>query len=115
MGWEWLGEIWEEEDEDEDEDDEQRGVAHHGDVGARRAAHHRHRTDAQRAEGQFVELRDGAPVRLRPWSIRYCSPRELDAMAAAAGLALHERWEDFARQAFTLDSPRHVSVYGRPT
>jgi SAM-dependent methyltransferase len=66
----------------------------------------------QRAQGHFVHLADGAPVRLRPWSIRYAPPAELDAMATAAGLSLRERWEDFHRRAFTDDSPRHVSVYG---
>jgi SAM-dependent methyltransferase len=68
----------------------------------------------QRAQGQFVHLADGAAVRLRPWSIRYAAPAELDAMAKAAGLSLHQRWEDFQRHPFTVDSPRHVSVYRRP-
>jgi SAM-dependent methyltransferase len=67
----------------------------------------------QRAHGHFVHLADGAPVRLRPWSIRYAPPAELDAMAAAAGLALRERWEDFQGRPFAADSPRHVSVYER--
>jgi SAM-dependent methyltransferase len=65
----------------------------------------------QRAHGLFVHLADGAPVRLRPWSIRYAPTSELDAMAAAAGLALRERWEDFHGRPFGADSPRHVSVY----
>ena len=65
----------------------------------------------QRAEGHFVHLADGAPVRLRPWSIRYAPPGELDAMAAAAGLVLAERWADFHRHPFAEDSDRHVSVY----
>jgi trans-aconitate methyltransferase len=67
---------------------------------------------SQRAEGHFVHLADGAAVRLRPWSIRYAPPTELDAMATAAGLSLRERWEDFHRRPFTAESPRHVSVYG---
>jgi SAM-dependent methyltransferase len=67
----------------------------------------------QRADGHFVHLADGAPVRLRPWSIRYAPPAELDAMAIAAGLILDERWEGFDRQPFGADSPRHVSVYAR--
>ena len=36
--------------------------------------------------GQFVELTEAGGVRLRPWSLRYAPPAELDAMAAAAGL-----------------------------
>ena len=67
----------------------------------------------QRAQGHFVHLADGAAVRLRPWAIRYAPPAELDAMAAGAGLSLRERWEDFHRCPFTVDSPRHVSVYVR--
>jgi hypothetical protein len=70
-----------------------------------------HDSFRQRAEGHFVHLADGAPVRLRPWSIRYAPPDELDAMAAAAGLGLAERWADFHRHPFTEDSDRHVSVY----
>jgi SAM-dependent methyltransferase len=73
-----------------------------------------HDPAGQRAYGHFVHLADGAAVRLRPWSIRYAPPVELDAMATAAGLALHERWENFHRHPFTGDSARHVSVYGRP-
>ena len=72
-----------------------------------------HDASSQRADGHFVHLADGAPVRLRPWSIRYAPPAELDAMAAAAGLSLTERWEGFDRRPFGADSPRHVSVYAR--
>jgi len=72
-----------------------------------------HHPDEQRAEGQFIQLVDGGSVRLRPWSIRYATVPELDGMAAAAGLTLHERWEDVAGRPFDADSPRHVSVYGR--
>jgi SAM-dependent methyltransferase len=68
----------------------------------------------QRAEGHFVHLVQGEPVRLRPWSIRYAPPEELDGMAAAAGLALRHRWADFHRRPFGVDSTRHVSVYEVP-
>lgn len=71
--------------------------------------------DNQRAEGQFVELSEAGGVRLRPWSIRYADPIELDAMAAAAGLELRTRWEDFDRHPFSAESERHVSVYGLAT
>lgn len=67
----------------------------------------------QRAHGQFVSLVDGERVRLRPWSVRYAPPDELDAMAAAAGLVVAERWEDFERRPFHDASPRHVTVYAR--
>ena len=70
-----------------------------------------HDPATQRAHGQFVHFVDGERVRLRPWSIRYASPDELDAMAAAAGFAVAERWEDFARRPYDADSPQHVTVY----
>ena len=67
--------------------------------------------DEQSAEGQFVEFTETGGVRLRPWSIRYTSPSQLDDMAAAAGLSCRHRWQTFARDPFTPDSTRHVSVY----
>ena len=65
----------------------------------------------QRAHGHFVSFVDGERVRLRPWAVRYAPPAELDAMAAAAGLVVAERWEDFDRHPFEDTSPRHVTVY----
>jgi SAM-dependent methyltransferase len=73
----------------------------------------RHHPDHQQADGHFVELRDGEPVRLRPWAVRYATPAQLDEMAAGAGLSLQHRWEDVAGLPFGPQSPRHVSVYGR--
>lgn len=75
----------------------------------------RHDPSTQVAEGQFVELSEAAGVRLRPWSIRYTTPDQLDAMAAAAGLELEARHEDAGRTPFDPEtSPRHLSVYRRP-
>jgi SAM-dependent methyltransferase len=71
----------------------------------------RHDPDHQRAAGQFVELTDGGGVRLRPWSIRYATPAQLDAIAAAAGFAVEHRWEAFGRVPFDDGSSRHVTVY----
>lgn len=72
-----------------------------------------HDAAGQRAEGQFVELTEAGGVRLRPWSIRYSAPDELDTMAARVGLALRERWGGFDRSTFGDDSELHVSVYAR--
>jgi len=66
----------------------------------------------QRVDGQLVELRDGS-VRLHPWSIRYLSPDQLDAMAAGAGLALEARWGGWHRRPLAADDPSHVSLYRR--
>ncbi len=65
----------------------------------------------QTAEGQFIEFTESGGVRLRPWSIRYASPGELDEMAVEAGFVLRERWESFDGELFTDASARHVSVY----
>lgn len=66
---------------------------------------------AQRAEGQYVDITEAGGVRLRPWSIRWVTPAQLDEMAHAAGLELLHRWEDFAQAEFDGESPRHVSVF----
>jgi hypothetical protein len=67
--------------------------------------------DGQTVAGQFVELADGAPVRLRPYRLRWSRPAELDEWASAAGLVLAERLADVHGGEFTDDSPFHVSVY----
>lgn len=73
----------------------------------------RNNPDAQLAAGQFIELRDGQPVRLRPWAIRYTTVEELDRMAIETGFALENRWADADRSRFDADSTRHISVYRR--
>jgi hypothetical protein len=70
-----------------------------------------HDPHAQRAHGHFVSFVDGERVRLRPWSVRYAPPAELDAMAAAAGLVATERWAGYDRGPFDADSSHHVTVY----
>ena len=67
--------------------------------------------EQQVAEGQFVELTEAGGVRLRPWSIRYSSPAELDRMADAAGFDVEHRWASFDRSTFHDDADRHVTVY----
>jgi SAM-dependent methyltransferase len=71
----------------------------------------RHDSDRQLAAGQFVELTESGGVRLRPWSIRYATPAQLDGLARAAGFDLEHRWAGFGGAPFDSDSPRHVSVY----
>jgi SAM-dependent methyltransferase len=67
--------------------------------------------ERQRIEGQFVQLSEAGGVRLRPWSIRWATPEQLDAMAHATGLRLADRRADMSGTPFTDDSPHHVSVY----
>lgn len=72
-----------------------------------------HDPAGQRAEGQFVELTEAGGVRMRPWSIRYAPPVELDAMAAVAGLLLEHRWQGFDDPTWDDEADRHVSIYRR--
>jgi SAM-dependent methyltransferase len=65
----------------------------------------------QRAEGQFVHLSQSGGVRLRPWSIRWATPAQLDEMADRAGLTLVDRSSDMAGAGFDDDSSQHVSIY----
>jgi len=69
--------------------------------------------DAHTMHGRFTETHpDGRTVH-RDWTIRWATPAEIDAMAAAAGLVCEQRWASYARDVFDDDSVRHVSVYGR--
>lgn len=70
---------------------------------------------AQTVDGQFVELTDGEPVRLRPFRLRWSYPAELDSWAAATGLGVAERHADVDRSPFDDDSSFHVTVYRRAT
>jgi len=45
---------------------------------------------------------------------RYVWPQELDLMARFAGLTLHHLWSDWHRNAFSSDSPSHISVWRKP-
>ena len=66
----------------------------------------------QVVDGQMVEL-SAAGVRLRPWSIRYRTPEQLDALTAAAGFDLEVRWRDWRGAAFDPEGPHQVVVYRR--
>ena len=70
---------------------------------------------SQQAEGQFIEITEAGGVRLRPWSVRWATPEQLDAMATAAGLVLDARHADMAGTPFDSESTQHVSVYRRLT
>jgi len=74
------------------------------------------RTEAadQQAFGQFIELRDGHPVRLRPWAIRWATVEQLDTMAEGAGLSLESRWAGWNEDEYGPDSINHISVYRGP-
>ena len=70
-------------------------------------------TASRRITGQFVELADGVPPRLRPWSVRWWTPDEIAAAAAPAGLALTELWSDGTGSPFDESSERMVVLMRR--
>jgi len=65
---------------------------------------------AQRCDTTQIRITESG-IRLVHTRLRYAYPPELDQMAHQAGLELESRWESFARDPFTADSPFHVSVY----
>ncbi|MCH7586867.1 MAG: hypothetical protein IIC78_02345 [Chloroflexi bacterium] len=52
-------------------------------------------------------------VNLYPVKLRYAWPSEFDLMANLAGLRLKDRWGSWAKDAFTQESQKHISVYGK--
>lgn len=73
----------------------------------------RHDAERSRAYGQFIEITARGGVRLRPWSICYATPSQLDAMARACGLGLAARFADADRRRFDDAATSHISVYRR--
>jgi SAM-dependent methyltransferase len=71
----------------------------------------RHDPVNQTITGTHVVVTENRAPRLYPIVIRYAWPAEIDALAAAAGLVLVDRWADYERQRFDVSSHEHVSVY----
>jgi SAM-dependent methyltransferase len=61
--------------------------------------------------GSITSRHQDGRVTVRPFTITYSSPREIDAMCATAGLTLVSRHGSWQKTAFDDDSARHVSVY----
>jgi hypothetical protein len=70
----------------------------------------RHDADNQMVSSQMIEIRESG-ITLRPVMVRYARPEQLDAMAAAAGLTLRDRWSDWSGTPFTEGDASHVTVY----
>lgn len=64
--------------------------------------------DNRRILGQFIELADGRPPRLRPWSLRWWTPEHLEPIAHRAGLVIAEAWSDGSGTPFDEESERMV-------
>ena len=70
----------------------------------------RHHPAAQRVDSMLVRISNDG-VRTWPVPIRYSYPSELDLMAGHAGLGLEHRWGGWAREPYSDESVKHVSVY----
>jgi hypothetical protein len=68
----------------------------------------------QRTWSHHYSSTNGETYHRRSIPFRYAWPAELDLMARIAGLELLERWADWDRSPFTAESPKHVSVWGKP-
>ena len=57
----------------------------------------------QRAEGHYIDITEAGGVRLRPWSIRWATPVQLDGMAHRRASAPGGRWAAFDGAPFGAD------------
>jgi SAM-dependent methyltransferase len=71
----------------------------------------RHDRANQTIEVRYVSVGSGTAV--RPLSLRYAWPSEIDLMARVAGLRLVDRWGDWSGTRFDAGSAGHVSLYRR--
>ena len=67
-------------------------------------------SDTQRLVSHHFTRREGEWKR-SSGEFRAVSPAELDLMARLAGMELRERWADWDRSPFTVESTKHVSVW----
>jgi SAM-dependent methyltransferase len=67
----------------------------------------------QAMSSNYVTL-DGGRGEFRSYPFRYVWPSELDLMAQLAGMRLRSRWENWAGDPFTSESPKHISIWEKP-
>ncbi|WP_329455169.1 class I SAM-dependent DNA methyltransferase [Streptomyces sp. NBC_01497] len=72
-------------------------------------------TVTQDATCHYIDIAPDGRGTAHATPFRYVWPSELDLMAQLAGLRLRHRWGGWAREPFTQDSVRHVSVWEKPT
>jgi SAM-dependent methyltransferase len=65
---------------------------------------------AQQITSQHIML-TASGLQLYPVKIRYVWPTELDLMSRLAGFQLKQRWGDWNKSAFEVDSGKHISIY----
>jgi SAM-dependent methyltransferase len=68
--------------------------------------------DAQVISGVFTQVSSDAPTISRPYSVRYATVAQVDAMADEAGLVVEQRWSSYAHDVFDDSSVRQITVYG---
>lgn len=74
---------------------------------------HQYDSQAQTFVRQTVLITDGS-VRLKPFSLHYRWPEQIDALADQAGLQLESRYANWRREPFGPTSTDHISVYRKP-
>jgi SAM-dependent methyltransferase len=82
-------------------------------VSPTRWAFDRYDVVTQAMSSNYIDVVDGHG-RYYTIPFRYVWPSELDLMAELAGMRLRERWADWAREPFTSQSSKHVSVWEKP-
>jgi len=70
----------------------------------------RYNYEAQTFIRQTVIIADGS-IQLKPFSLHYRWPEQIDALAAQAGLQLEDRYASWQRDPFGSASTDHVSIY----
>ncbi len=68
--------------------------------------------EAQVISGVFTQVSSNASDISRPYSVRYATVAQVDAMAQDAGLVVEQRWSSYAHEVFTDSSVRQITVYG---
>ena len=68
--------------------------------------------ERQTISGQYIDI-SAEGIALRPFHLHYLHPEQLDALAAAAGLQLDDRFGGWDRSPFDEHATMHVSVYRR--
>ncbi len=82
-------------------------------VSPTRWAFDRYDVATQSESSNYIEVVDGRGE-YRSIPFRYVWPSELDLMAQIAGLRPRDRWDGWARQPFTSESRKHVSIWQKP-
>jgi SAM-dependent methyltransferase len=75
---------------------------------------HQYDQEAQTVIRQTVVITDGS-VQLKPFSLHYRWPEQIDALAVQAGLRLESRYANWQREPFGPTSTDHISVYRKTT